>query len=86
MLGTAPDLHREEVEGDGVSKQRTPAWLTEDGNIFSVDKVVTLDPGSVMGAWDRLAQDTCALEFQSLPHIMHYALLRTLMERGWSRK
>ena len=79
-------LHRQEAVEDEDSEQTTPEWLMEDGNIFSVYKVVTLDPSAIMEAWDRLAQDTWAMEFQSLPHIMHHSLLRTLKERGWARR
>lgn len=64
---------------------RLPEWQTEDGNIFSACKVVTLDPNLIMESWDRLAQDTLAMEFQSFPHIIHISLLRTLKERGWTR-
>ena len=86
MLGEGLDPHHQEAEEGEDSAQKTPEWLMEDGNVFSVYKVVTLDPSSVTEAWDRLAQDTWAMEFQSLPHIVHLSLLRTLKERGWTRR
>ena len=47
--------------------------------------VVTLDPSKVVSAWDRLSEDTWALEFESIPHVMHWALLNTLKERRWAK-
>ena len=66
--GTHPPAHRS-------------SWL-EDDDPF--DGTVTLDPGRVLWAWDRLSQDTWALEFGSAPRVMHDALLNTLKERGWA--
>ena len=84
MLGAGNGLHRRKAEEEN-SEQKTPAWLTEGGNIFSVYKVVTLDPNLVMEAWDRLGQDTWPMELQSLPHVMHHSLLHTMNERGWTK-
>ena len=58
------------------------SWL-EDAYTESVfSGTGTLDPSSVLRAWERLTQDTWVLEFESLPRTMHAALMRTLKERG----
>ena len=70
--GTYPPAHRS-------------SWLEDDDHENLFDGIVTLDPGRVLWAWDRLSQDTWALEFGSAPRVMHDALLSTLKERGWAR-
>lgn len=42
---------------------------------------VTIDPNEAASAWERLSQNEWAVEFQNLPRILHFALLKTLTER-----
>lgn len=50
--------------------------LTEGGgNVFS--NSVTTDPSRVQAAWDRLSENTWALEIELLPLILHQALVAT---------
>ena len=60
-------------------------WSEDDDDKCVFSGTVTIDPSRILGAWDRLSQDTWVLEFQSVPHIMHYALLHILKERGWAK-
>lgn len=42
----------------------------------------TIDPREADRAWDVLQTNEWAVEFASLPRILHNALLKTLRERG----
>ena len=59
--------------------------LLEDEGSSVFGGTVTLDPNKVVWCWDRLGQDAWALQFMSVPHVMHRALLHTLKERGWAK-
>ncbi len=56
------------------------SWWDEDG-ASAFGRAATLDPGTVVSVWERLSRDTLALQFASVPHVMHRALLNTLRER-----
>ena len=69
------------AEADSV-RGRNPflhAGAADGGSVFS--GAVTLDPDAVLDAWTRLAQDARGWTFRSLPAILHYALIETLVKR-----
>lgn len=51
----------------------------DDGCIY--DDVYTLEPSSVMDAWDCLSEDTFALEIARYPHVLHTAFISEMMKR-----
>lgn len=78
-----------EARDDPLGAHESPhrsSWLEDDDDEWIFGGTVTLDPGKVLWAWERLGQDTWALEFGSVPRVMHRALLHTLKERGWDDK
>lgn len=58
------------------------SWLDDADSKSIFGGSVTLDPNAVALAWERLAQDTWALEVQSIPRTMHAALMYTLEKTG----
>ena len=68
---------------DHVHLDRTSALLDDDYDECVFRGTNTLDPSEILRAWDQLAQDVSALQFKSVPHIMHWALLDTLAKDNW---
>lgn len=66
------------------ARARHRSWSTEIDSEPMFKRVVTLDPGYTIEAWENLSVNTAMLEFQELPVRLHHSLSKEI--KAWIKK
>lgn len=70
------------VEKKNILRTSHFSWPEEFNMSSRYVKEITIDPSRSLEAWDRLSEDTFALEIASIPSLLHRAFRVELKKRA----